>query len=113
LVFLKLRLLIIAPERHFWLILLGFGASVAPTVAAASIGIRAYAEIEVLARQSEHMVMAMQRLAKRVDALRRATPSQNLVSQDLGAIALEVATTMLQDVDGWARLFRVKVVEAS
>jgi hypothetical protein len=108
----KLWLLTVEPDRHIWLTVLGFGASVAPTVAAASIGIRAYAELQVLARQSEHMRMAMLRLGKRLDDLGPVGPNQNLVSQDLGAITLDVATTMLQDVDGWARLFRVKVVEA-
>lgn len=95
-----------------WLTVLGFGASVVPTVAAASIGIRACAELQVLACQSEHMRMAMLRLAKRLDDLGVAAPNQKLGSQDLGAVTLDVATTMLQDVDEWARLFRVKVVEA-
>lgn len=34
-----------------------------------------------------------------------------LVSQDIGSEAALVATLMLQDLDGWARLFRVKAME--
>jgi hypothetical protein len=98
-------------EAEGWLTALSFVASVAPAIAAASIGIRAYAELEVLALQSEHMRMAMQRLGKRLDGL-MGSANRPLVSQELGALTLEVATTMLQDIDGWARLFRVKVVEA-
>jgi hypothetical protein len=34
-----------------------------------------------------------------------------LASQDLGAEADAVAETMLQDLEGWQRLFRVKAIE--
>jgi len=36
-----------------------------------------------------------------------------LVSQDLAAEALAVATMMLQDLDGWGRLFRGKATETT
>jgi hypothetical protein len=51
----------------------------------------------------------MQRAERRLEALDLRQP---LASQDLGAIALGVSIEMLKDIDGWARLFRVKVVEA-
>jgi hypothetical protein len=35
-----------------------------------------------------------------------------LAAQDLGAEATQVATLMLQDLEGWARLFWVKGVES-
>jgi hypothetical protein len=41
----------------------------------------------------------------------RLDTTRPLVSQDLGAEAAAVATLMLQDLDGWARMFRVKLVE--
>jgi hypothetical protein len=43
----------------------------------------------------------------------RLDTSRVLVSQDLGALAAVVATLMLQDLDGWGRLFRGKLMEAS
>jgi hypothetical protein len=81
---------------------------VLPTFAAAFVGIRAYAELKLLARQSRHMCGVMRRA---VDRLGRLDLAQPLASQDLGAITHAVAITMLQEVDGWARMFRVKVVD--
>jgi hypothetical protein len=108
----KLWLLMAHADRHLLLAWLGLGASVAPTIAAASIGVRAYAELQVLARQSHHMRLALLRAAARVRELEPGDGNRRLASQDFGAVTLEVATMMLQDIDGWARLFRVKVVEA-
>jgi len=82
---------------------------VLPTFAAAFVGFRAYAELELLAGQSRHMCGVMRQAEARLGALDLAQP---LASQDLGAITHAVAITMLQEVDGWARMFRVKVVEA-
>jgi len=87
----------------------GLLAVILPTIGAAAVGIRAYAELQLLARQSDHMQAVMKRAAARLAKLSLDTP---LASQELGAIAVNVATLMLQDVDGWARVFRVKVVEA-
>jgi hypothetical protein len=82
---------------------------VLPTFGAAFVGIRAYAELQLLAGQSRHMSGVMRRAAERLGKLDLTQP---LASQELGAITHGVAITMLQEVDGWARMFRVKVVEA-
>lgn len=82
-----------------------------PTFGAASVGIRAYAELDMVAEQSRHMGLIM----ARADAsLRRLDPKLGLplASQELGLILHAVTTNMLQDIDGWARMFRVKVIEA-
>jgi hypothetical protein len=91
-----------------WIGVLGLFAAMLPAFAAASIGVRAYAELELLADQSRRMSAGMELGKKRIGAV---CPARPLASQELGMEVLEVATLMLQDVDGWARLFRVKVVE--
>jgi hypothetical protein len=45
--------------------------------------------------------------------IRSVALTRPLASQELGAEVYEVATTMLHDIEGWAQLFGVKVVEAS
>jgi hypothetical protein len=82
-----------------------------PTVAAASVGIRAYAELQLLAEQSHHMVVVMRQALATLDRI-GGRLDQPLASQDLGAALTAVTAAMLQDVDGWARMFRVKVIEA-
>jgi hypothetical protein len=71
-------------------------------------GLRAYAELQLLAEQSRHMEAELKRAKARVE---RLDPTRKLVSQDLGAEAAAVAILMLQDLEGWARLFRVKGME--
>jgi hypothetical protein len=97
-------------EQTDWIVLLGFLATVLPGVSAAFVGIRAYAELQLLAEQSHHMVAELERANHRVE---RLNPQRPLVSQDIGAEAALVATLMLQDLEGWARLFRVKGMELS
>jgi hypothetical protein len=91
-----------------WAVFFAFFATVLPGVSAAVVGIRAYAELQLLAEQSRHMAAELERAHRRVERLDTTRP---LVSQDLGAEAAAVATLMLQDLEGWARLFRVKGVE--
>jgi hypothetical protein len=81
-----------------------------PGLSAASIGLRAYAELQLLAEQSRHMKAELERAQSRVN---RLDPARAMVSQDLGAEAAAVAILMLQDLEGWARLFRVKGMELS
>jgi hypothetical protein len=50
-------------------------------------------------------------LGRAQQRIERLDPQRPLVSQDIGAAAALVATLMLQDLDGWARLFRVKGME--
>jgi hypothetical protein len=90
----------------------GLLATVLPAFSAAFVGIRAYAELELLAEQSRHMVTSLSRARRRLEGLGLDT-QRPFVSQDLAAEATAVATMMLQDLDGWARLFRVKGMEAS
>ena len=86
----------------------GLLGTILPAVSAAFIGIRAYAELQLLAEQSHHMAAELERAQHRVE---RLDPNRPLASQDLGAEAASVATLMLQDLEGWAQLFRVKGVE--
>ena len=87
---------------------LGLLAAIVPAAAAASVGIRAYAELQLLAGQSRHMARAMQAAELQIRDLDLSHP---LASQELGGLVFGVATLMLEDVQGWARLFRVKLVE--
>ena len=89
--------------------LFGLAATIVPAFAAALVGIRAYAELELLAEQSHGMHAAMQAGRDRIETMDLTRP---MASQELGAEVYEVATLMLQDVQGWVRLFRVKLVEA-
>ena len=90
-------------------VILAFLATVLPAVSGAFVGIRAYAELQLMAEQSRHMVAELDRAEHRVE---RLDPTRPLVSQDLGAEAAAIAALMLQDLEGWARLFRVKGIEA-
>ena len=88
---------------------LGVAAGAVPALSAAFVGVRAYAELEVLAEQSARMETAMVSAARK---LWRIDPMRPLASQDLGMEMFEVATLMLQDVEGWVQLFQVKAVDA-
>jgi hypothetical protein len=89
-------------------VLFGWLATVLPALSAAFVGIRAYSELQLLAEQSRHMTGTLADAHRRVE---RLDPARPLASQDFCAEAANVATLMLQDLDGWARLFRVKGVE--
>jgi hypothetical protein len=100
-----------AVMRHSSVLVLVFGlmATLLPGISAAFVAIRSYAELELLAEQSHHMILELQFARARVS---RMDVSQALISQDLGAQAHAVATLMLHDLDGWERLFRGKPMEA-
>jgi len=85
-------------------------ATVLPAVSAAFVGIRAYAELQLLAERSRYMVAELKRARARIE---RVDKRRNFASQDLGNEAGAVATLMLQDLEGWAQLFRVKGIEPS
>lgn len=87
---------------------LGVTATALAGVSAAFVAIRGYAELPLLAEQSHHMIRELRSARLRVLRLDTSRP---LVSQDLGVQAAAVATLMLQDLDGWGRLFRGKHVE--
>jgi hypothetical protein len=101
--------LLIAQEQPA---LVGAGAvlaAVLPVLSAAVFAYQAYAEFGVLASQSEGMLAELRAADRRLAAL---DPRRPLASQDLGQDLWDLATAMLHDVEGWARLFRAKVVEA-
>ena len=80
-----------------------------PAGSAAFVGIRAYAELELMTEQSAHMQAVMARAQAELQALPANLP---LASQELAAVELALILEMLRDVEGWAQLFGVKVVEA-
>lgn len=87
----------------------GLLAALLPVLSAATFAYRAYAEFGVLASQSERMLVELRAADERLAALDTTQP---LASQALGMDLWELSTAMLRDVDGWATLFRAKVVEA-
>lgn len=89
--------------------LLGFAAVALPTMAAASVGIRAYAELTLLARRSRSMAAVMRRWHRHVA---RVNPGDPVASADLGEATHTVVSEMLLETDGWAHTFRIKVPEA-
>lgn len=93
-----------------WMVALGLAAVVLPTISAAFVALRSYAELEMLTEQSRHMRSKLWRARSRV---KRVQLERLLASQDLGAEALGVAAIMLNDLEGWGRLFRGKILEAS
>lgn len=95
---------------YFVVLAIGLLAAVLPGVSAAFVGIRSYAELQLLAEQSHHMIAELENAKARVV---RLGLDRALVSQDLAAEALAVATMMLQDLDGWGRLFRGKATETT
>jgi hypothetical protein len=91
-------------------LLIGLLATVLPGVSAAFVALRSYAELQLLAEQSHYMHAELERAQSRVG---RLNMNRVLASQDLGAEAAAVAALMLQDLEGWGRLFRGKLPEAS
>lgn len=96
--------------NFWWLVLLGLLATVLPTISAAFVALRSYAELQMLVEQSKYMRSKLWRAKWRVKRIELDRP---LASQDLGAEALGVAAVMLRDLEGWGRLFRGKILEAS
>jgi hypothetical protein len=82
--------------------------TILPATSAALVGIRAYAEFEMLAWQSRRMAHAFKAAEARLDLINVDRP---LASQDIGAEMSAVAAIMLEDTAGWAQLFSGKVVE--
>jgi hypothetical protein len=71
--------------------------------------LRAYAELNVVADQSTAMLRELAQAAEALDSLDLTRP---LASEELAADGYALVSSMLSDVEGWARLFRVKVIEA-
>ena len=79
-------------------------------VSAAFVGIRSYAELQLLAEQSHHMLDELGQAKARLERIRKDVP-RPMAFHDLGAEAQIIAILMLQDLEGWARLFRGKAIE--
>lgn len=90
--------------------LVGAVSTLMPAASAAFFGIRAYSEFELLAHQSYCMSYTMTAALSELDALPLDRP---LMSQEIGAQLYTVAIAMLQDIAGWAQLFRMKMVETT
>jgi hypothetical protein len=104
------KLVLIAMHAHAAAILpLGLMAAILPAVSAGFVGIRAYAELSLLVDQSLEMQSEMASAKIRVGQVNSSWP---LASQILGSEIYVVVQVMLQDIQGWAQLFRSKVVEA-
>jgi hypothetical protein len=112
-VFVKILLTWIFKSSESWqgelsTALLGLLGVVLPAWSAAAVGMGSYAEWRALAEESNHMVSLLNVARRRIKRIDLKCP---LASQDLGAEADGVAETMLQDLEGWQRLFRVKAIE--
>lgn len=97
-----------AGQREHAELVLGWLAGILPSISAAFLAIRSYAELELLAEQSRTMVADLSRAKCRLDRLDTRRP---LASQSLGAEVTAIATLMLQDLEGWGRVFRGKLLE--
>jgi len=90
----------------------GFGAAaiIVSAASASLVGVRAYSEFAVLARQSAQMRRALTQAKAELERLDLASP---FAGRELGRLVYSVALLMLQDVGGWVRLFRMKALEAA
>jgi hypothetical protein len=88
-----------------WSAALGICLSAA---SAAFVGIRAYSEFSLLVRQSAHMLRVLRETSAELDAIDADEP---LASRDLGRAMYGLTISMMQDVSGWAQLFRIKGLE--
>jgi len=79
--------------------------------AGAFVGIRTYAEFALLARQSTHMLLMLEG-AERELAAAALVVGEPLSSRQIGRTLASAAGAMMQDISGWAQLFRNKTIEA-
>lgn len=75
----------------------------------AFVGVRAYSEFSLLARQSAHMRRMMKGAAAEFSAI---DPDEPLAGRELGRALYALALSMMQEISGWAQLFRIKTLEA-
>jgi hypothetical protein len=79
--------------------------------AGAFVGIRTYAEFSLLARQSAFMLRVLRAYSAELEAAAMSV-DQPLSSQQIGRTLFQTTTAMMQDITGWAQLFRIKTIEA-
>ncbi|MGO8738808.1 hypothetical protein [Rhodoblastus sp.] len=89
--------------------LLSAAVGAVASTSAAFVAIRAYAEFPLVARQSAHMLRILDQAEERLDDFVVAEP---LAGRELGRVLVALAMAMMQDVAGWAQLFRLKIVGA-
>ena len=85
------------------------GALLSATTAAL-VGIKAYSEFALLARQSRHMLRVLREASSDIERIPLDHP---LGSCLLGRALFALATAMLADSTGWAQLFRLKTIETA
>jgi hypothetical protein len=85
-----------------------FGA-VLSAASGAFVAIRTYSEFSLLARQSARMQGLLGEAASDFEGIDLDHP---LASREIGRALYGLTTLMMQDVSGWAQLFRIKAVEA-
>ena len=96
----------VLPELIMMLSVLGV---IFPALSAASFGVKSYEEFEVIIQQSQHMLDCLSGSHNRISKIDSKIP---LASQMIGIEISDICVNMLSDVDGWAQLFRMKIVEA-
>ena len=87
----------------------GLVAALLPALAAALFGFRAYAELDLLVRQSERMIQLLDAADRSLAAIDTSRP---LASQHVGDVLEEAAAAMLADIEGWIQISSTKAVEA-
>ena len=88
--------------------MLAIVALVLPIMAAALFSLRAYEELELLESQSEWLIQELEAAKLRLAHL---DVTQPLALQPLGNETVKVMQLLMQDVSGWAQMFKVKAVE--
>lgn len=96
-----------AGHSIYWMV---FAAAVVSSIATAFVGIRAYAEFALLVRQSTHMIHALKAAREELHG-QAAVVEAAQSSLQLGRTLYATTTAMMQDITGWAHLFRVKTLE--
>jgi hypothetical protein len=94
----------------YWAALFGVVTIGLAGASAAVLGIRGCARPQRLAEQSRRLTTELERARQQVNHLKQQSP---LASQDLGIEAVRAAMLMLEDLEGWARLCQMKIVERS
>ena len=80
-----------------------------PAFAAFAMGIRSYAELEIVAEQSARMEVFMYSAERKLLGIDCAETN---ASQALGELLQSIATKMLEDLQGWSTVSRSKALEA-
>jgi hypothetical protein len=107
-VLIKISLIIIGAGYSI-IFTIGVLSAALPAVAAFSVGMRSYAEFDLLAEQSKRMEAVMSAALHRLD---RVDIEAVTASQRMADIVRDAAGDMLQELQGWSAVARSKVLEA-